>query len=145
MNIAVVGRPNVGKSSLFNALMGYRRTIVLDRPGTTMDIVRERVRWNPAISLLDSQGIFDEGDQKVLDKLIDAAEAFVFVVDAQSGPTPFDRWIARVLKQARKPVLLCVNKIDVSKAYDAIDRFANVNDRWRSSKCPFRTGVTSRP
>lgn len=120
--IAVVGRPNVGKSSLFNALLGYRRTIVLDKPGTTMDEVVERVKWTSSpLYLVDSQGIFDEGDKRVLESLLPKAENVVFVVDGLSGPTPFDRWIANLLHAANKKVLLVVNKVDGKHAYSVGD------------------------
>jgi len=120
--IALVGRPNVGKSSLLNGLLGYRRAIVLDQPGTTMDIVGERVEWvESPLSILDSQGIFDEGDSSVIEMLDERADAFLFVVDALSGPTPFDKWIAQLLLQRKKPILLCVNKTEAKKSYAASD------------------------
>jgi len=108
---ALIGRPNVGKSSLFNALLGYRRTIVLDQPGTTMDLVRESVKWGP-VQLMDSQGILDEGDLLALKEVVLQADNFLFVVDSQVGVTPFDRWLANEVKKAQKPVLLVVNKCD---------------------------------
>lgn len=120
--IALVGRPNVGKSSLLNALLGYRRAIVIDEPGTTRDIVGEKVDWSESpLMLLDSQGIFDEGDAGVLERLDSRADAFLFVVDALSGPTPFDLWIATLLLQRKKPILLCVNKTDGKKSASASD------------------------
>lgn len=120
--IAVVGRPNVGKSSLFNALLGYRRTIVLDKPGTTMDEIMERVKWGKSpLFLVDSQGVFDEGDKRVLDALLPKADHVVFVVDALVGPTPFDRWVAKLLHSAKKNVLLVVNKVDAKQAYTVHD------------------------
>lgn len=122
LTIALVGRPNVGKSSLFNRLLGYRRTIVFDKPGTTMDTVGEKVTWgNQPLHLVDSQGIFDEGDSRVIESLISKSDACLFVVDAATGPTPFDSWIAGLLKQARKPVLVLANKSDASRGNSHLD------------------------
>lgn len=109
--IALIGRPNVGKSSLFNALLGFRRTIVLDMPGTTMDLVEEKLRWADA-KLFDSQGIFSEGDSGVLTKLIEKADIILFVVDSIAGCTAFDRWIGKEIQMAKKPTLLVMNKAD---------------------------------
>lgn len=109
--IALIGRPNVGKSSLFNALLGYRRTIVLDMPGTTMDLVEEKVKWADA-KLFDSQGIFSEGDTSVLTNLIEKADCILFVVDSIAGCTAFDRWIAKEIQMSKKPALLVINKSD---------------------------------
>lgn len=110
-SFALIGRPNVGKSSLYNALLGYRRTIVLDRPGTTMDLVREKVKWAPLV-LLDSQGIFDEGDSEALQEIMSAADVFLFVVDAQAGMTPFDKWLKHEILKTGKPTLLVINKCE---------------------------------
>src|ERR1039458_3713501 len=74
--IALIGRPNVGKSSLFNVLLGYRRTIVLDQPGTTLDLVTEKVNWAP-FELTDTQGIFGEGDTEVLHHAMEKADAII--------------------------------------------------------------------
>jgi GTP-binding protein len=114
--IGFVGRPNVGKSSIFNAVLGYRRTIVLDQPGTTRDAVVERLSSVPGVAVMDSQGIWDENDVGPLVDAIRRANALVFVTDAGTGVTPFDRWIAAYLRSADKPVLLFANKCDVSNA-----------------------------
>ncbi len=121
-HIVIIGRPNVGKSSLMNALLGYRRAIVFDQPGTTLDIVSEKTTWEERTFLLtDSQGIFSEEDSGVLDDLLRLGDAFVFVVDALAGPTPFDRWIARLSRQTQKPILLCVNKVEAKEAHPETD------------------------
>lgn len=111
ISIALVGRPNVGKSSLFNVLLGYRRTIVLDQPGTTLDLVREKVKW-AAVEIMDSQGILDEKDENALEQILGEAQRFLFVVDAQVGITPFDQWLAKELLKSKKPVLLVINKTE---------------------------------
>lgn len=121
-NIVIIGRPNVGKSSLLNALLGYRRAIVWDEPGTTLDIVTEKTTWDKRTFMLtDSQGIYSEHDTKVLEDLLKLGDAYIFVVDAIAGPTPFDRWIAKLVLQARKPVLLCVNKIETKESHSETD------------------------
>lgn len=110
-SFVLIGRPNVGKSSLYNTLLGYRRSIVLDMPGTTMDLVREKVRWAP-LTLVDSQGIFDEGDSETLQEVLRAATVCLFVVDGQVGITPFDKWLAKEIHISKKPTLLLINKCD---------------------------------
>lgn len=124
--VALIGRPNVGKSSLFNALVGFRRTIVFDAPGTTRDIIREHVRKDEAeFDLLDSQGLFEQGDVAILDRVTQLADAIIFVVDGSVGCTPFDRWIATYLHQAKLPVLVCINKTDRTLA-DGFEVFAEL-------------------
>lgn len=115
--IVLVGRPNVGKSSLFNALLGFRRAIVMDQPGTTVDLVAEKAKW-AQIELVDSQGIFGEGDHEILGKILSRADAFLFVVDAQVGVTPFDRWLASEIQKTKKPVLMLLNKADGKVRYE---------------------------
>ena len=108
--VVLVGRPNVGKSSLFNALLGYRRAIVFDQPGTTLDEVRERVEWNGNyLQMVDSQGLYGD-DFATLQTLLKKADAAIFVVDAVAGPTPYDELLAKELHLWKGPVLVCVNK-----------------------------------
>src|SRR5262245_45685017 len=108
--IALIGRPNVGKSSLFNALLGFRRTIVLDLPGTTLDLIVEKIEWEGTeLEIADTQGIFDEQDGPALKRILSTADAFVFVVDGIAGLTPFDKWLATVVGGEKKPTLLAIN------------------------------------
>ena len=111
--VCIVGRPNVGKSSLLNALLGYRRAIVCDTPGTTVDEVSELTEWcEGRLKISDSQGVFGEENEETLVKFIAKADVFLFVVDARQGPTPYDSWIAKKLLRTNKPTLLCLNKAE---------------------------------
>jgi GTPase len=114
--VFLIGRPNVGKSSLMNALLGYRRSIVYDKPGTTLDIVSEKPKWGNLL-LVDTQGVFNEGDTDFLRKALMDADSVLFVVDAISGCTPFDEWLAKEIRFMRKRVLLCINKAEAKKSY----------------------------
>ncbi len=111
--LCIVGRPNVGKSCLFNVLLKRNRAIVLDMPGTTIDELAEKVRWEDRdLVIVDTQGVFEEGDYPVVDRAMKRADAILFVVDAIAGLTPFDRWLATELKSARIPTLLVINKVE---------------------------------
>ena len=121
-SIALVGRPNVGKSRLFNRLMGRRVSIVHDKPGVTRDIVAERLADN--ILLMDTGGMgaksssdTDAAIAKATEMqakfAVDMADAIIFVVDSQDGLTPLDEDIAQLLRTSGKPVILAINKIDV--------------------------------
>lgn len=135
--LVIAGRPNVGKSSLFNALLGYRRSIVLDVRGTTLDDIVEKVDWaGREIDLVDAQGIGDEKDSVVLDRLLRSGDAILFVVDAQAGLTPYDGWLASRIKEARKPTLLVVNKAE-KEGDSALPEFAalGIDDTVAVSAC----------
>jgi GTPase len=124
--IAIVGRANVGKSSLFNGLVGYTRSIVYDRPGTTLDEIGESVDWGLGpFRLFDTQGIEGETDEQTLVRFLKKSDVAIFVVDAISGPTPYDTLLAQTLKRTKKPVLLCVNKSE-SKASESELTFAEL-------------------
>ncbi len=119
--VALVGRPNVGKSTLFNKLAGKRISIVDDTPGVTRDRVYGECEWrNKKISLIDTGGIETvKTDDVITNEIrrqaefaIDLADVIVFVVDIKSGLVSSDREIAHMLKKSGKPVVLCANKAD---------------------------------
>ena len=120
---AIVGRPNVGKSALFNRLAGRKISIVHDQPGVTRDrIVAEcRLGAHP-FTMIDTGGIGGNVDASFTDQVhaevelaLQAAEVILFVVDGQDGLTPVDSELARRLRRVKKPVILVVNKVDVEK------------------------------
>ncbi len=119
--VALVGRPNVGKSTLFNKLIGRRVSIVDDTPGVTRDRVYGECEWcNRKISLIDTGGIETvKTDDVITNEIrtqaqiaIDLADVIIFVVDIKSGMVASDMEIAHMLKKSGKPVVLCVNKAD---------------------------------
>lgn len=117
--ILLLGRPNVGKSSLFNALLGYRRAIVLDMPGTTVDFIWEKFSWDDEttrheISLADTQGILEQSDLKKIEEAARSVDGVLWVLDANSGILPDDKDIAGVLRKLTVPVLVVANKMDAA-------------------------------
>lgn len=119
--VALVGRPNVGKSTLFNKLVGKRISIVDDTPGVTRDRVYGECEWkNRKISLVDTGGIEKLKQNDVISKevrrqaelAIELADVVVFVVDVKTGMVSSDLEIAHMLKKSGKPIILCVNKSD---------------------------------
>ena len=120
--LAIVGRPNVGKSTLFNRLIGRRQALVDDRPGVTRDRREGRMRVGDVqISVVDTPGFEDvRGDsiearmRSQTEEAIAAADAAIFVIDARAGVTPLDQAFARLLRRAKRPVLLVANKCEGS-------------------------------
>lgn len=118
--VAVVGRPNVGKSTFFNRVLGQRVAIVEDRPGVTRDRNFARADWNGRTFYLVDTGGLVEGSDEPMDRLIRQqvltaiaeADVLVQVVDGKAGPHPLDYAIAEHLRKTRKPVVLLVNKVD---------------------------------
>ncbi|MBN1401886.1 MAG: ribosome biogenesis GTPase Der [Anaerolineae bacterium] len=118
--IALVGRPNVGKSTLFNRLIGERRAIVEDLPGTTRDRHYADTEWNGLVfTLIDTGGLVLGGADEIIEQVraqaqvaIDEADVIVFLVDIVDGLTGDDHAIADLLRRTAKPIILAVNKVD---------------------------------
>nr|WP_321405469.1 ribosome biogenesis GTPase Der [uncultured Carboxylicivirga sp.] len=118
--VAIVGRPNVGKSTLFNRLTGTRQAIVNEEAGVTRDRLYGKAIWNGVeFSVIDTGGfatnsddIFEEEIRKQVLIAIDEADVIVFVVDVLTGVTDYDEGVAEILRRTQKPVLVVVNKVD---------------------------------
>jgi GTP-binding protein len=117
--LAVIGRPNVGKSTLVNRIIGRREAVVEDRPGVTRDRVTYEAEWaGRRFKVVDTGGWeqdvlgIDASVAAQAEFAIDAADAVVFVVDAQVGATDTDEAVVKLLRRAGKPVVLCANKVD---------------------------------
>jgi GTP-binding protein len=121
--VAVVGQPNVGKSTLFNRLIGQRRSIVGDEPGITRDRIYGEVEWAGArFSIVDTGGIVPDDDAIIPAEIfkqagfaIDDAQAIIWVVDARLGMTPLDEELAKLLRATGKRVLVAANKAEKSR------------------------------
>jgi GTP-binding protein len=134
--IAIVGRPNVGKSALFNRIAGRRIAIVHDRPGVTRDRVMAECEWNGhPFSLVDTGGIGLLRGERAEDRIteaayeqvqiaIESASVILLVVNIQEGIVPLDEEVARRLRDAGKPVLVVVNKADTSASEAGLDEFS---------------------
>ena len=117
--IAIVGRPNVGKSTIFNRIVGERISIVEDIPGVTRDRIYSSGEWlNHDFNIIDTGGI-DIGDEPFLEQIrqqaeiaIDEADVIIFLTNGREGVTSADEEVAKILYKAKKPVVLAVNKID---------------------------------
>ncbi len=118
--VAVVGRPNVGKSTLFNKLVGRRVSIVDDTPGVTRDRIYADCEWRGReVLLIDTGGIEPYSDDEILTQMrrqaslaIDMADVIIMVVDLRTGVTAADEDVAAMLRKSSKPIVLCVNKCD---------------------------------
>jgi len=128
--IAIVGRPNVGKSTLFNRITGGRAAIVDDMPGVTRDRMYREGSWlNRLFTLIDTGGLEFEDEISSISNLvklqvqlaIDEADLIIFIVDDKAGLTPDDHTIANMLRKSSKPIILAVNKVDNFSNYENYD------------------------
>ena len=118
--VAIVGRPNVGKSTLFNVLAGSELSIVKDTPGVTRDRIYADVDWSGySFTLIDTGGIEPDSDDQILKEMkaqaqiaIDTADVIIFLVDVKQGLVDADGKVADMLRKSHKPIILCVNKAD---------------------------------
>ena len=132
--VAVVGRPNVGKSTFFNQMAGKRIAIVEDTPGVTRDRVYADCEWqNYKFTLIDTGGIDPTSDDPLLSQMrrqaeiaIETCDVILFFVDGRTGMTADDENVADMLRRSGKPVMLVVNKIDNIRAMDNIYEFYNL-------------------
>lgn len=127
---AIVGRPNVGKSTVFNRIIGERKSIVEDTPGVTRDRIYGKAEWlTKEFRVIDTGGIqienqpFKEEIEMQVEIAIEEADSIVFVVNGRDGLTRDDEHIAKMLRKSQKPVILVVNKIDDLQFRDAIYEF----------------------
>ena len=118
--VAIVGRPNVGKSTLFNRLIGERKAIIDDVSGVTRDRIYGRTEWNGRdVNVVDTGGfvtnsddVFEKAIRSQVQIAIDEADVIIFMVDVTTGITDLDESVARMLRKSPKKVVLCVNKVD---------------------------------
>ena len=129
--VAVVGRPNVGKSTFVNRIVGARQSIVDDQPGVTRDRIYFDVEWqNKHFTLIDTGGIIPGDEDEIMLNIFtqakvacEEAEKIIFLVDGKDGINPVDYDIANVLRRSKKPVYLAVNKIDAPEHFNNIADF----------------------
>jgi len=134
--VVIVGRPNVGKSTLFNRLTGTRRSIVTDEPGITRDRIYGSGTWRGrAFEVVDTGGIVPDDKASIPREIlrqaqmaIEAAAALVLVVDARAGVTPLDAELARLLRRSGKPLYIAANKVDMASQESVAAAFYELGD-----------------
>ncbi|WP_027626611.1 ribosome biogenesis GTPase Der [Clostridium lundense] len=132
--VAIVGRPNVGKSTLFNKLAGRRISIVEDTPGVTRDRIYAEAEWlKYNFTIIDTGGIEPESEDVIVSQMrrqaqiaIETADVILFLVDGKDGVTPADSEVALMLRKSKKPVVLVVNKVDRLVEEDNAYEFYNL-------------------
>ncbi|MCI6375853.1 MAG: 50S ribosome-binding GTPase, partial [Clostridiales bacterium] len=132
--VAVVGRPNVGKSTFFNKIAKKRISIVEDTPGVTRDRIYADCEWlNHKFTLIDTGGIEPRTDDIMLRQMrrqaeiaIETCDVILFFTDGRTGMTADDEEVANMLRKSRKPVILVVNKVDNVSMNDAVYEFYNL-------------------
>src|SRR5438445_3713066 len=135
--LAIVGRPNVGKSTLFNRLVGTRRSIVGDEPGITRDRIYGDAQWNGReIRVVDTGGIVPDDKELIPAEIysqakvaLEEADAIIMVVDGRSNLTATDIELSRILMRGGKPLFLAVNKIDSPKQQAEAEEFRKLGVR----------------
>src|SRR2546425_8731261 len=150
-SVAVVGRPNVGKSALFNRLIGRRIAIVHDRPGITRDrISAVCTRGTHPFIVWDTGGVAGTGEselttqvRRAVEGAIQDSDILLFIVDAKHGLSPVDQELARMLRKSHKPVILVVNKIDTEKQENLTADFASLGfSRSQSISAEHNRGIS---
>ena len=132
--VAIVGRPNVGKSTLFNKLAGKRISIVEDTPGVTRDRVYAEAEWlKYNFTIIDTGGIEPESTDVIISQMrrqaqvaVETADVIIFIVDGKEGVTAADREVAQMLRKSKKSIVLVVNKIDNINQNDYVYEFYNL-------------------
>ena len=150
-NVAIVGRPNVGKSALFNRLIGRRIAVVHDQPGITRDrISAVCTRGTQPFVVWDTGGVAGTGEseltvhvRRAAEGAIEDSDILLFIVDAKQGLSPMDQELARMLRKSRKPVVLVINKIDNDKQENLVADFASLGfSRSQSVSAEHNRGIS---
>ncbi len=150
-NVAIVGRPNVGKSALFNRLIGRRIAIVHDQPGITRDrISAVCTRGTQPLLVWDTGGVAGIGEseltaqvRRTVERAIQDSDILLFIVDAKHGLSPVDQELARMLRKSHKAVILVINKIDTEKQENLTADFASLGfSRSQSISAEHNRGIS---